>query len=52
MMKAEVDDALKLIFSNVSPLKRSRGAVAAPVVLPLRNSWHTVYEPTDAPIFK
>jgi IS605 OrfB family transposase len=49
---ADINSAANIFerFSNVSPLKRSSGAVAAPVVLPLRNSWHTVYEPTDAPI--
>ena len=32
-------------FANVSPLKRSSGRVASPVVVPLRCSWHTVCEP-------
>lgn len=51
---ADVNSAANIFerFTNVSPLKRSSGAVAAPVVVPLRNSWHTVYEPKDAPIFR
>jgi IS605 OrfB family transposase len=32
-------------FANVSPLKRSSGRVASPVVVPLRCSWHMVCEP-------
>jgi len=32
-------------FTNVSPLTRSSGAVAVPVVLPLRDNAHKVYEP-------
>ena len=36
-------------YANVSPLKRSSGRVASPVVVSLRNNWHTVYA-LDAPI--
>ena len=52
--QADVNSAANIFerCTHVSPLKRSSGAVAAPVVAPLRNSWHTVYEPNDAPIFR
>jgi len=33
-------------YTHVSPI-RSSGCVAQPVVLPLRLSWHTVYEPAS-----
>lgn len=44
---ADVNAAANLYerFAHVSPLKRSSGRVASPVVVPLRCSWHTVYEP-------
>jgi len=44
---ADVNAAANLYerFAHVSPLKRSSGRVASPVVVPLRCSWHRVYEP-------
>jgi IS605 OrfB family transposase len=44
---ADVNAAANLYerFAHVSPLKRSSGRVASPVVVPLRCSWHMVYEP-------
>jgi IS605 OrfB family transposase len=44
---ADVNAAANLYerYAHVSPLKRSSGRVASPVVVPLRCSWHTVYEP-------
>ena len=46
---ADVNAAANIFkrFTNLSPVSRSSGAVAAPVVLPLHNSWHTVYAPQD-----
>ena len=44
---ADVNSAANIFerYANVSPLKRSSGHVASPVVVPLRNNWHTVYAP-------
>jgi transposase len=46
-MQADVNAAANVSerFAHVSPLKRSSGCVASPVVMPLRCSWHTVCEP-------
>ena len=46
-VQADVNAAANIFenYTNVSPLERSSGAVAAPVVLPLRTNAHTVYAP-------
>jgi IS605 OrfB family transposase len=46
-VQADVNAAANVYerFANVSPLKRSSGRVASPVVVPLRCNWHTVCEP-------
>lgn len=44
---ADVNSAANIFkkYKDVSPLKRSSGVVATPVVVPLRVNRHTVYEP-------
>ncbi|MBI3949280.1 MAG: IS200/IS605 family element transposase accessory protein TnpB [Acidobacteria bacterium] len=48
-VQADANSALNQYerYAHVSPVKRSSGSVAEPVVVPLRLDWHMVYEPAS-----